>query len=257
MSLWQKHSHACSKAQLHETYDNNLEKQPWWRHQMETFSALLAICAGNSPVTGELPAQRPVTRSFDIFFDLRLNKRLSKQWWGWWFEAPSRLIWRHCNDSQNIVNIFIDPVAFKVTANTQDIIGLPHSVRGDTLVHMYVRHTLSVRIIIYHVLIHTVAGKIWLSFDLHFYIFTCKSIWIQTSKQKCLTYSYGFSRNGVDFTNNKQKTKQNKTKNKHGAYIELRADAGNVYRAPPLTIFVHISETLMHMDFIKSTRVTS
>ena len=40
---------------------------------MEAFSALLAICAGNSPVTGEFPAQRPVTRSFDVFFDLRLN----------------------------------------------------------------------------------------------------------------------------------------------------------------------------------------
>ena len=52
----------------------------WWRHQMETFSALLVICAGNSPVTGEFPTQRPVTRGFDIFFDLRLNKRLSKQW---------------------------------------------------------------------------------------------------------------------------------------------------------------------------------
>ena len=38
----------------------------WWRHQMETFSALLALCAGNSPVTGEFPSQRPVTRSFDI-----------------------------------------------------------------------------------------------------------------------------------------------------------------------------------------------
>ena len=37
-------------------------------HQMETLSALLAICAGNSPVTGEFPAQRPVTRSFDVFF---------------------------------------------------------------------------------------------------------------------------------------------------------------------------------------------
>ena len=46
----------------------------WWRHQMETFSALLAICAGNSPVPGEFPAQRPVTRSFDVFFDLhRIN----------------------------------------------------------------------------------------------------------------------------------------------------------------------------------------
>ena len=46
---------------------------------METFSALLALCPGNSPVPGEFPAQRPVTRSFDVFFDLRPNKRLSKQ----------------------------------------------------------------------------------------------------------------------------------------------------------------------------------
>ena len=46
---------------------------------MEAFSALLAICAGNSPVPGEFPSQRPVTRIFDVFFDLRLNKRLSKQ----------------------------------------------------------------------------------------------------------------------------------------------------------------------------------
>ena len=42
---------------------------------MEIFSSFLAICVGNLPVTGELPAQRPVTRSFDVFFDLRLNKR--------------------------------------------------------------------------------------------------------------------------------------------------------------------------------------
>ena len=69
------------------------------RHQMETFSALLAICAGNSSVTGEFPAQMPVTRSFDVFFDLRLNKRLSKQSWGWWFETPSHPLWRHCNVS--------------------------------------------------------------------------------------------------------------------------------------------------------------
>ena len=75
----------------------------WWRHQMETFSALLAICAGNSPVSGEFPAQRPVTRSFDVFFDLRLNKRLSKQWWGWWFETPSRPLWRHWNVRHNPV----------------------------------------------------------------------------------------------------------------------------------------------------------
>ena len=64
---------------------------------METFSAPLAICAGNSPVTGEFPAQRPMTWSFDVFFDLRMNKRLSKQSWGWWFEKPQRQLWRHCN----------------------------------------------------------------------------------------------------------------------------------------------------------------
>ena len=67
---------------------------------METFSALLAIRAGISPVPGEFPAQRPVTRSFDVFFDLLLNKRLKKQSWGWWFETLLRPLWRHCNDYQ-------------------------------------------------------------------------------------------------------------------------------------------------------------
>ena len=47
---------------------------------------------------GEFPTQRPVTRSFDVFFDLRLNKRLSKQPWGWWFETPSWSLWRQCNE---------------------------------------------------------------------------------------------------------------------------------------------------------------
>ena len=46
---------------------------------------------------GEFPTQRPVTRSFGVFFDLRLNKRLSKQPWGWWFETPTCSLWRHCN----------------------------------------------------------------------------------------------------------------------------------------------------------------
>ena len=53
---------------------------------METFSALLAICVGNSPVPGEFPAQRPVTRGFDVVIDLRLNKWFSKHSWAWYFE---------------------------------------------------------------------------------------------------------------------------------------------------------------------------
>ena len=48
-------------------------------------------------ITGEFPSQRPVTRNFDVCFDLRLNKRLRKQSWGWWFETPSRPLWRHSN----------------------------------------------------------------------------------------------------------------------------------------------------------------
>ena len=68
---------------------------------MKTFPTLLVLCAGNSPMTGEFPAQRPVMRSFDVFFDLHLNKRLCKQSWGWWFETPSSSLWRHCNDVQN------------------------------------------------------------------------------------------------------------------------------------------------------------
>ena len=70
----------------------------WWRHQMEAFFALLALCAGNSPVTGEFPSQRPVKRSFDVFFYLPQNKRLSKQSRRRWFETLSRSLWCHCND---------------------------------------------------------------------------------------------------------------------------------------------------------------
>ena len=59
----------------------------WWRDQMDTFSASLAIYEGNSPVIGGFPSQRPVTQSLDIFIDLRLNKWLSKQSRRWWFET--------------------------------------------------------------------------------------------------------------------------------------------------------------------------
>ena len=113
--FWKAALYTCAIASVCIIYDDNIwYKQQsiarhraklsfsfpvvsWWRHQMETFSALLSICAGNSPVTDEFPAQRLVTRSFDVFFDLRLNKRLSKQSCGWWFETPSRPLWRHCN----------------------------------------------------------------------------------------------------------------------------------------------------------------
>ena len=100
----------------------------WWRHQMETFSALLALFAGNSPV----PAQRPVTRSFDVFFYLRLNRRLSKQPWGWWFETPSWSLWRQCN----VTNGFLSERASN--AENVSIWWLSHAmvqpIADDTLV---------------------------------------------------------------------------------------------------------------------------
>ena len=74
---------------------------PWWRHELKTFSALLALCAGNSPVTGEFPSQRPVMNNFNVFFHLCLNKRLSKKSWGWWLETPSRPLWCRCNANKN------------------------------------------------------------------------------------------------------------------------------------------------------------
>ena len=61
-----------------------------------------AICTGNSQTTGEFPRRRPVTWSLDGFFDLCLYKRLSKQPWGWWLEAPSRSLWRHCNAQKSL-----------------------------------------------------------------------------------------------------------------------------------------------------------
>ena len=49
----------------------------------------------------------PVTRSCDVFFYFRLNKRLSKQSWGWWFETPSRSLWRHRNGCRRVTSAII------------------------------------------------------------------------------------------------------------------------------------------------------
>ena len=65
---------------------------------METISALLALCAGNSPVTVNSPHKGQWRGTFDVFFDLHLNKRLRKQSWGRRFGTQSRPLWRHCNE---------------------------------------------------------------------------------------------------------------------------------------------------------------
>ena len=84
----------------------------WWRHQMETFCALLTRYEGYPPVTGRFPSQRTVPRRFDILFDLRLNKRLSKQSRCWWFETPSRWLIRHCSVGARPYSAWVDPSWF-------------------------------------------------------------------------------------------------------------------------------------------------
>ena len=77
--------------------------ETYWRQQIETFSALLALCEGNPPVTDGFPSQRPVTRSFDVLVDVCLNNRLSKQSRCRWFETPCRSLRRHYNIKKFLV----------------------------------------------------------------------------------------------------------------------------------------------------------
>ena len=84
------------------------EIPPWWHQQMETFYALVALSAGNSPVIGEFPSQRPLTRSFDVFFELHLNIWLSKQLRRRWFETPLPSLWRHCNVNLENISAVVD-----------------------------------------------------------------------------------------------------------------------------------------------------
>ena len=90
---------------------------------------------------GEFPAQRPVTRSFGVFFHLRLNKRLSKQPWGWWFETAGRSLWRHRNDyTVSVLRTITPSVKSSVTTTllgvegvcTAVTKGLPESIAGET-----------------------------------------------------------------------------------------------------------------------------
>ena len=78
---------------------------------METFSELLALCEWNPPLSGgfpsQSPSQRPVTRSFHAFFNLRLNIRLGKLSRRRWFETPSRSLWRHHKEWSNHMHRWI------------------------------------------------------------------------------------------------------------------------------------------------------
>ena len=94
--------------------DGNLIRPTAWQYNMKRdmmtssngniFRVTGPLC-GEFTGPGEFPTQKPVTRSFDVFFDLRLNKRLSKQPWGWWFETLSCPVWRHGNVTDCIISL--------------------------------------------------------------------------------------------------------------------------------------------------------
>ena len=90
-NLWKSRFKPFFMMSISFVHDDVIKWKHFPRYQVTAF------CAGNSSFTGEFPAQRPVTRSFDVFLHLCLKKkRLSKQASGWWFETPSHLLWHHC-----------------------------------------------------------------------------------------------------------------------------------------------------------------
>ena len=94
------------------TASNHYQAITSWRHQMETLSALLATCAGNSPVPGEFP-HKGQWRGALMFSLICAWIKVSKQWRGWWFETLSRPLWRHRNDlyqSWRLVVVGVKPL---------------------------------------------------------------------------------------------------------------------------------------------------
>ena len=91
--------------------------------------------------------KRPVTRSFDVFFYLRLSKRLSKQSWGWWFETPSHPLWRHCNYYNNRGRTLVRDWTHKGTPTSKRVSVMPVWIKiaaryRDRAAHMPGKHIL-------------------------------------------------------------------------------------------------------------------
>ena len=100
------------------SHDTDSVTNTWWRLQKETFSALLALCEENLPVTGGFPSQSPVTRSFDVFFPERLIEQTIEMLW---LETPSRSLWIHCNE----IVIFRLPCIITVTSHERHYVSNP------------------------------------------------------------------------------------------------------------------------------------
>ena len=101
------------------------------------------ICHVTAPLcVGEFSSQRPVTRSFDVFFHLCLNKRLSKQSWRGWFETPSRSWWCHCNGCQYTLSTHVvrpclghNAHCHRIKSWHRNILGVTGPLLGESTVH--------------------------------------------------------------------------------------------------------------------------
>ena len=135
-----------------------------WPYNMMTssngnISRVTGPLYGNSPATGEFPAQRPVTRSFDVFVDLRQHKRLSKHSLSWWFETPSRSLWRQRNDEIRRVPLLALHSYHYIFKCRQFNYATRHGISSSTIHFSHFA-------VIYDTIVHTVqwlqiAGKLW------------------------------------------------------------------------------------------------
>ena len=112
----------------------------WWRHQMETFAVLLPLCAGNSSVTGEFPSQRPVTRSFDVFFDLRMKS-------GWANNRDAGDLRRH-HAHYDVTVMELDEVSASVMRSRHLIHNTNYMYSADRVTWTY--HPLTCDLMKYH-----------------------------------------------------------------------------------------------------------
>ena len=153
---------------------------------MEAFSALLALCVANSPVTGEFPSQRPVMRRFDVFFGLRLNKWLSKQSMHRWFETLSSSLWRHCNDPSSELTVRLNHVLLSVSIISSIIIGLDNRQCPDW--HRSINHLNK----FWPIVNWTVCGRTAVKFESKYERLSIRCIYIVMSEK------HRSSRSGLD-----------------------------------------------------------
>ena len=114
-----------NRSRIREAGNSQLERKSLAKESMnpddvikwKKFPRYWPFLRGIQRFHGEFPAKRPVTRRFDVLFDLCLNKQLSKQSWGWWFETLSRPLWRHRNDHAEIWGLLVHGESWKSGTN--------------------------------------------------------------------------------------------------------------------------------------------